>query len=1512
MRRTASAPPPPRTAHFDFERDDTVPFGVDVNPDLPWCPGAIPAIPQDEVAFIFTNIGPSLLDTHGSPRSLIARSAVEALGDLIISTPCAPFSFGGNGAGSALHCTATSSASFTLTIQFSFLDFNMRTLATPPFARECGAQLSGIYIVDDSHLAALQGALPAPPLLLLGRDCLKVRALEELFALVLRAGFDRASDQFVALWSHPQQRRIELPVSGTYARRVHQGADLSTAIPFDTPPADSREDISSLAPHLELFSRDGPPHLWPALQASGDAITPSVAASQLDSGPGTPRSKQELLDRIVGSANSAKLAASDRLYFDFFCDELVEVMWRTPRLFGDASPRGVPLSFEVTDGPPVLGGMHRHTAPECVQPLFDEVMRLQSFGFCEPVPAGPNGGPPGDGFCVNPIVLALKQPDPGAPANAPRAVRFCLDMSEFNSRRLASYKLTHLPDIQDLIKSFSGMLLYTNADMSSAFMQRPVAPHLRKYLGFVIINPGSRQRTFFQFCCGIFGLQSIPQDFQRVMENLLCGTTWDDSFSALRIFIDNLDLSSGPAPGEPTSLPTPSSEVGRALAARHLASLAKLFALLDSGGFAINLKKSFWMLTTFHSMGLVGNGTGFRINPERLSVWTDFTVPTAPSLKWLRTLIGMFVYSAPYMHLPGTSFVDNMDPLYSLLGDALRLKKAAATDSSLRSRAQHAVADSWTPRHTACVEALRASVMENSTLAFYDPLLPLFITADSSNTGTCATALQFDSVSGSPCIVFSYARRWATNQVKWSIGIRELFAFLCFLRKYRRELRFARCVFRGDHLNHLQAEDLEHLFVQRILVELLDWPDFRRRWHIRGEVNILTDFGSRYADTAPTFLEDSPPGTASTHYFDVSPLPATLLRRVAQPPPTMICPPSRFELLTGLPGSSVQRTEDSGLTASSARRVVSLDTPSGIVEHFNNHSLSLSALFLDIIASQGTMNTEDKEIFSKLRRTSTVTLRDHSIMLVAGCAFIPPSDTTLIERLLDTLLHCDSTLHCGLDKADALRRRHGVYIHDFERVFTRFYASCKCQHARTPAGARDVSSGLFYPRYAPLEVIMMDFASLPPTAGGLVGVCLCIDSASRALTIYPAKDFTCTTALAALKHWATHWNWPKVVMADGGSHFAGQQFRTGAGAHGTLIDIGTPLHPQGRGLVEGAVGRLKRAIVSILPQGRLELWHTVLDDIAIAYMACPQAAMAGFSPLQYLTGVNKDFGALFGGTLSPQQREDALQAVTCLRSIVDFHSELKAFNRAAAAPTDPLIAKFTVGEWVLVFNPTLKENSLSPAYQGPYRIKAVETGANGKPTGWYTVAEIMAGDSEAVPREAKPLLLHSNRLWPFDHSRTDADAEHARRLGPQDVIVERVLEGPSPDGKFLIKWRHVEKPRWEWPAGLAHLVLFQEYCERHGIVLGKGGRAIVWQPNLPSDGAPAAIASKGPEYIVCTVCKAEVHRNRQRILKHAETSKHKIALAAQLAAEAAAAAVAVAPPVAGGAADPKAGRPKRR
>ena len=1149
-----------------FDTDFLDVGNVVVDFDIPWVAGSVPAVPQGEVALLHTSVGPALFDTGGSPVTLVARSVIDSLGARYCTVaPCTPLELGGTGVGSCVHGTLRSSAAFQITVQFSFLEKGMAERGLPPFAQEVGAVITA-YVVEDAQLVALQGAHTVPPVLLLGSDALKVRALERLFDLVLRAGFSRLSDHFCGLWTHPQRRKAELAVRGTRARVVRQGPDFPVEVPFDVRPFELSEDLGAISPVLGIFGRDGPPR---------PDVSDWRAQPERRANAGIPGSRSELRERLLGT----KMPKS--AYFDAYLEELVDILWKHRAVCGDPAPTGIPLSFEVDETlPPVRDGLFRHTAEEARAALWGEAMKLSRGGFIERVEAGPNGAPPAD-FYVNPIVCAFKQPDPGAPADAPAPIRFCLDMSILN-KRLKGYTLTHLPDLADYMTSFLGKALFTNADLSQAFHQRPVAQSLRRFLGFSVVDPATLQRTYWQYNCGIFGLQSIPGDFQDCMEKLMAATCLEDVLTALRVFIDNLDVSTALPAGarDPRAPSDPLSPAGRELALRHLRVVDSMLAALVRGGFTINLRKSYFLGTEYHSMGVVGDGVARRIDPARLRAWESFSVPPSPSLKWLRNIIGMIVYAAPYVHAPGAGFMDLMDPLYTLLATASNLQRDAKKDKGLRAAARSAVSAGWTQTHTDSVVRLKDYIVANSTLQYPDLTLEMAVTCDAGDAGFCCTASQFDKVTGAPRFVFVLAHRWSEGQRHWSIGVRELFGWLCFMRKHWKWLCMARCVFRGDHLNHLTVEDLEHSFVKRQLCELLLWPDFRRRFHVRGEVNTVCDFFSRYADQAPTLLDaamvlhdgsPSPP----TYYFGFPAPRGAAVRRV-------VLGGTELADLTLL---FAQGAETAGVVV---RRVSQTATAGGLVEHFNLHRPSFSPLFLRIIEAQGRMDEAARAQFSALRKASTISLGGHSILLVAGRVFVPPDAAELREYIFSRLLHNGGTLHCGLAKASVMLERQGIFIPGFAGSYQAFYDSCTCQHARVPAGVREVGALVPTPRFPPLEHIMMDFCTLILSREGFIGLCITVDLASRAAVFFPVRDFPAASASAALSDWARRWGYPLVIHSDGGPAFASAEFEKFAAGHGALPDIGTPRHPRGRGQVEGLVGRVKRALRSLLPQGQLE------------------------------------------------------------------------------------------------------------------------------------------------------------------------------------------------------------------------------------------------------------------------------------------------------------------------------------
>jgi hypothetical protein len=152
-----------------------------------------------------------------------------------------------------MHCEAEFTAAFLLTIHVSYQEPAHRERDVGPFCREFGAEVAKVYVVEDECLAALRGAHPVDPVLLLGADALKCKALESVFGMALRAGFDRSSSNYLALWSHPQLQRKEVGSGGSYYTEVLQRPEFSVEVPHDVPPADISEDIAALKPLRSNF-----------------------------------------------------------------------------------------------------------------------------------------------------------------------------------------------------------------------------------------------------------------------------------------------------------------------------------------------------------------------------------------------------------------------------------------------------------------------------------------------------------------------------------------------------------------------------------------------------------------------------------------------------------------------------------------------------------------------------------------------------------------------------------------------------------------------------------------------------------------------------------------------------------------------------------------------------------------------------------------------------------------------------------------------------------------------------------------------------------------------------------------------------------------------------------------------------------------------------------------------------------------------------------------------------------
>jgi len=225
-----------------------------------------------------------------------------------------------------------------------------------------------------------------------------------------------------------------------------------------------------------------------------------------------------------------------------------------------------------------------------------------------------------------------------------------------------------------------------------------------------------------------------------------------------------------------------------------------------------------------------------------------------------------------------------------------------------------------------------------------------------------------------------------------------------------------------------------------------------------------------------------------------------------------------------------------------------------------------------------------------------------------------------------------------------------------------------------------------------------------------------------------------------------------------------------------------------------------------------------------------------------------------------QNDEDLGLVLDSLQEVADWCGEIDALKRAIKSAEEYKVFGAQVGELVLRYVGE-REHSLSPHYQGPFRV----TAAYGND--FYQVCELLA--EEAL---GEPVECHGSRLIRFNGSRTSGTAETLRKLDEHTFIVEGVLDGPrEEDGRFLIKWLGVAEPRWEAQSTELRKVLkFKAYCGRKGLNLfgkplvpvkpGRKGKGPTPVGNQSGTGAAAAAATVAPQESVRRVIVRRVVR----------------------------------------------------
>jgi hypothetical protein len=284
---------------------------------------------------------------------------------------------------------------------------------------------------------------------------------------------------------------------------------------------------------------------------------------------------------------------------------------------------------------------------------------------------------PSNGAWAFPVVLVKKKD---------ASVRFCIDYRALNA--ITKRDVYPLPRIDDTLDHLHGARLFTSLDLHSGYWQVPVAARDRDKTGFVT------RQGLFRFIRMPFGLANAPSTFQRMMDAVLRGLTWQ----VCLVYLDDVIVFT-------------KGDVGR-----NVVELAAVLERLSSAGLSLKAKKCTFAASKLEYLGHELDEKGLRPMESLVSSVREFPVPTdAVEVK-------RFVHMAGYYRRFVPNFGSKAAPLTRLLRN----------DAVWR----------WAEPQQEVFECLKAALTERPVLAYPDFTKPFKLVTDASQTGLGAALTQ--------------------------------------------------------------------------------------------------------------------------------------------------------------------------------------------------------------------------------------------------------------------------------------------------------------------------------------------------------------------------------------------------------------------------------------------------------------------------------------------------------------------------------------------------------------------------------------------------------------------------------------------------------------------------------------------------------------------------------------------------------------------------------------------------
>ena len=331
---------------------------------------------------------------------------------------------------------------------------------------------------------------------------------------------------------------------------------------------------------------------------------------------------------------------------------------------------------------------------------------------------------------ISPIVVSRKRNG---------KVRLCVDLRKVNEAiEMSGYPI---PEMEEMLNQLNGSVMFSCLDLKAAYHQLSLHEEARDLTAFVTHS------GLYRYVRCPYGLKSLPQCFQKVMETLLQG------LQGVQVYLDDVVI------------------CGRTRE-EHDIRLQAVLDRLRQHEVTLNQEKCLFGVETVEFLGFVVSREGISVNPARVQGISDLRTPQ--TVKELQTVLGMFGFYSRFVRG------------YSTRVEVLRrqLRKDAGPFR-------------WTSEMGDAFNDVREAILSSTALAMFDPALPTFVTTDASDVGLGAVLSQLHH--DGERVVSCASSTLTAAQRRYSVTEREGLACVWAIERWHKYLWGRTFVLRTDH-----------------------------------------------------------------------------------------------------------------------------------------------------------------------------------------------------------------------------------------------------------------------------------------------------------------------------------------------------------------------------------------------------------------------------------------------------------------------------------------------------------------------------------------------------------------------------------------------------------------------------------------------------------------------------------------------------------------------------------------